>query len=210
LSIAIVPRYGISNALPNKTLLLPSFQVLSHKPSLALVVVADVLVAALVVVLAHVPTRVLAIVRVAVLSHARVVVILSSAVVAIPVQHRASMQSQRVATLVIHVQLVALIRSQRVSQETPVQPIALTPSHRVHAQAIHALLAVLIPSQQVLALAIPAQPAHALANQKQQEANGDPSAVTKHATPKSPPFCLESSRFRWNSPCPTAVANVAR
>jgi hypothetical protein len=174
-----------------------------------LVVVADVLVAAPVVVLAHVPTRVLATVQVVVLNPARVAVILSSAVVAIPVQHRALMQSQLVATLVIHVQLVALTRSQRVSQETPIQPIVLIPSHLAHVQATHALLAVLIPNQQVLALAIRAQRVHALVNQKQQEANGEPSAVTKHAPPQSPPFCLESSRFRWNSPCSAAVANVA-
>jgi hypothetical protein len=93
------------------------------------------------------------------------------------------MQSQRVATLVIPVQLVALIRSQRVSQETPVQLIALIPSHQVHVQAIHARPVDLIPSQQALAPAIRAQQAHALVNQKQQEANGEPSAVTKHAPP---------------------------
>jgi hypothetical protein len=174
------------------------------------VVAADVLAAAPVVVLAHVPTRALATVRVAVLSHARVAVILSRAVVAIPVQHRASMQNQQVATLVTHVQRVALIRSQRVSQETPVQPIVLIRSQLAHVPVIHVLLAVLIPNQQALAQAIHAQQVLALANQKQQEANGDPSAATKHAPPQSPPFCLESSRFRWNSPCPAPLANMAR
>jgi hypothetical protein len=120
------------------------------------------------------------------------------------------MQNQRVATLAIRAQLVALIRSQRVVfLETPVQPIALIQNQRVRALAIHALLVDLIPNQQALALAIPAQRAHALVNQKQQEANGEPSAVTKHAPPQSPPFCLESSRFRWTSPCPAAVASVA-
>jgi hypothetical protein len=174
-----------------------------------LVVVADVLVAAPAVVLAHVPTRVLATAPAVALNRAQAAVILSSAVVAIPAQHRASMQNRLVATLVIHVQLVALIRSQRVSQETPVQPIALIQSQLVHVPAIHALLVALTPNQQVLALAIHAQRAHALANQKQREANGDLSAATKYAPPQSPPFCLESSRFRWNSPCPAAVANVA-
>jgi hypothetical protein len=174
-----------------------------------LVVVADVLVAAPVVVLAHVPTHVQVTVPAVVLNRAQAAVILSNAVVAIPVQHRASMQNQPVATLVIHVQLVALIRSQRVSLETPVQLIALIPNHLAHVQAIHAQPVDLIPNQQVLALAIRAQPVHALANQKQQEANGEPSAATKHAPPQSPPFCLESSRFRWDSPCSAAVANMA-
>jgi hypothetical protein len=174
------------------------------------VAVAHVLVAAPVVVLEHVPTRALATVRVVVLNPARVAVILSNAVVAIPVQHRALIPNHLVAILVIRVQRVALIRSQPVSQETPVQPIALIPSQPAHVQAIHARPVDLIPSQQVLALAIPVQLAPVSVSQKQLAANGDPSAATKHAAPQSPPFCLESSRFRCDSPCATAVTNVAQ
>jgi hypothetical protein len=112
LNIAIAPRFVISNASLNKISLLQSSQVLSHKPSLALVVaVAALVVVALAAALA-------------VIAQAVVVVAMAPALV---LRH----------ALVVEVAVVAVVTLVEAAQVTPVQLAQRT--HVLHVRPVLAL-----------------------------------------------------------------------
>ena len=70
-----------------------------------------------------------------------------------------------------------------------VQLTLVLPTHVQHAQLIHVRRVLLTHEQHVRRVV------HALLNQR-LAANVETLAVAKNDSPKSPPFCMESSRFR--------------
>jgi hypothetical protein len=95
-----------------------------------------------------------------------------------------------------------------------VAAVAVHRTHILHALPTPVLRALLIHVQRVLltpvlpALPTHVQQAHVLLSQN-LAANAETLAVAKHESPQSPPFCMESSRFREDSSGATQVAALA-
>jgi len=169
LNIVIVPRFATSNALHSKTSLLQSLQVLSHKPSLALVVAVVAQAAVALVVALAVAIVLVAVVVVTVLVLAQSLALVAEAVV------------------------IALATISNLAQAIPVHLV----THALLVLTvllIHALHVLLTHVQHVLEIHV--RPlVHVLLNPK-LAVNAEALAATKNASPSSSPFCMESSRFR--------------
>jgi hypothetical protein len=107
-----------------------------------------------------------------------------------------------------------LVLSRALAVVVAVAAVAVHRTHILHALPTPVLRALLIHVQRVLltpvlpALPTHVQQAHVLLSQN-LAANAETLAVAKHESPQSPPFCMESSRFREDSSGATQVAALA-
>jgi hypothetical protein len=117
LNIVIAPRSAISNALHSKISLLQSLQVLSHKPSQALVVAVVVLVAVAQAVVAVVPAAALVVIAQAVVAVVMAQVLVQSLALAVVVQAihvQPALLTHVLRVLLTHVQHALVIHVQQV------------------------------------------------------------------------------------------------